>query len=578
LPAVAAVAAVERRLGAALLRLRGERLFRSLGFVRLSDYVTERLGLSHRTAQELMRVEEALSTLPAIAAVFEEGTLTSSHVRILARVAIPEAESYWLALARRSSVRELAEAAGAQSTGTPPARETTANEAPAREASEAAWLQIDAPAWMAALWRDTVALVRRLVGAEATAGECLEVVLAEFGAGAGVEWSAASDPYAARTIETETAVDSGDRDMHASARSFTSTAAITATAATVAPRAPAGDARAVDRELRDLVCLRQRHEAALAAHLLGVGRERTYRVDGFASLEDYAHGRFGLSPRRLYYLLALHRTLEALPRLQASFFEGRLTLRQAILVGSVATVRTEASWIERAAGVTLRRLEDEIALWRQLKDSRPQVWRRLDGGPIPPGIALVPGTPPRLHASAPPDAVAFVRALEEDAASEPLPERMVRIRMRAAPEVIAMWRDVVAWGRERGGGASLREWEVLALCLRDFFRTWDNAETRRQRRENPTLERDGWRCTAPGCRSMGSGRLHEHHVVFRSAGGAAKDPANLTTLCVGHHLGLLHEGKIRCSGQAPDDLRWEMGVERGREAFLVYRGESVSAL
>jgi len=133
---------------------------------------------------------------------------------------------------------------------------------------------------------------------------------------------------------------------------------------------------------------------------------------------------------------------------------------------------------------------------------------------------------------------------------------------------MTMWRETVAWWRDRLG-STVGEWEVLTLCLHDFWKTWDNAETRRQRRENPTIERDGWRCTAPACRSMGSGRLQEHHIVFRSEGGALNDPGNLTTLCVGHHLGLLHEGKIRCSGRAPDAIRWEMG---GR----AYLGDSIA--
>ena len=74
---------------------------------------------------------------------------------------------------------------------------------------------------------------------------------------------------------------------------------------------------------------------------------------------------------------------------------------------------------------------------------------------------------------------------------------------------------------------------------------------------------------------MGTGRLHEHHVVFRSEGGELRDPANLTTLCSGHHLGLLHEGKMRCTGRAPDDLMWEMGIEPGRGPFLVFKGETL---
>ena len=144
--------------------------------------------------------------------------------------------------------------------------------------------------------------------------------------------------------------------------------------------------------------------------------------------------------------------------------------------------------------------------------------------------------------------------------------------MRVEPEVAEMWRETVERCRV-AAERDLREWEVLAFAIHHFWETWDNAETRRQRRENPTLERDGWRCTAPGCRSVGTGRLQEHHVEFRSRGGTDA-MWNRTTLCVGHSLGLIHEGKVRCSGEAPDALRWEMGTAPGLRPFLVYAGES----
>lgn len=73
------------------------------------------------------------------------------------------------------------------------------------------------------------------------------------------------------------------------------------------------------------------------------------------------------------------------------------------------------------------------------------------------------------------------------------------------------------------------------------------------------FERDGWRCTIPGCTSQRS--LHAHHVLFRSAGGN-DDLANLTTLCTAHHHRGVHGGSIRISGRAPDRLVFEMPLGR----------------
>jgi hypothetical protein len=205
---------------------------------------------------------------------------------------------------------------------------------------------------------------------------------------------------------------------------------------------------------------------------------------------------------------------------------------------------------------------------------------RVPGGPQTEEDDLVPGQPARLPMSAPSEsnvrtgisAASFLRALDEDEAATPLPQRLCEIRLFVEPQVAGMWRDTVRKTRSTVH-EGLAEWEVLAIVLREFLLVWDNSETRRQRRENPTLERDGWRCTAPGCRSTGTGRLQEHHVVFRSHGGPETDPRNLTTLCNAHHA-MLHEGLIRCSGEAPGGLTWEMGVQEGREPFLVYLGET----
>ena len=79
------------------------------------------------------------------------------------------------------------------------------------------------------------------------------------------------------------------------------------------------------------------------------------------------------------------------------------------------------------------------------------------------------------------------------------------------------------------------------------------------------FERDGWRCTAPGCSSLMN--LHDHHIVFRSAGGS-NDPSNRTTLCAWHHLRGVHGGVVRCVGKSPGELRFELGVRPGARPLL----------
>ena len=63
-------------------------------------------------------------------------------------------------------------------------------------------------------------------------------------------------------------------------------------------------------------------------------------------------------------------------------------------------------------------------------------------------------------------------------------------------------------------------------------------------------------------------------MVFRSAGGA-DHTANLTTLCAWHHLRGVHAGVLRCTGVAPDGLRFELGLRSDGPPRAVYRSGEV---
>ena len=75
--------------------------------------------------------------------------------------------------------------------------------------------------------------------------------------------------------------------------------------------------------------------------------------------------------------------------------------------------------------------------------------------------------------------------------------------------------------------------------------------------DHRVFERDGWRCTVPGCTSYRN--LHDHHIQYRSHGGS-DELWNRTTLCAAHHQRSVHEGigRIRIRGRAPDELRFEL--------------------
>jgi hypothetical protein len=93
------------------------------------------------------------------------------------------------------------------------------------------------------------------------------------------------------------------------------------------------------------------------------------------------------------------------------------------------------------------------------------------------------------------------------------------------------------------------------------------------RRADPVIERDGYRCTVPGCSSRRN--LHDHHVTFRSAGGS-DDPGNRVTLCAFHHQRGVHAGLLRVHGRAPDELIFELGLRRGAPPLVRYRSGDVA--
>jgi hypothetical protein len=71
----------------------------------------------------------------------------------------------------------------------------------------------------------------------------------------------------------------------------------------------------------------------------------------------------------------------------------------------------------------------------------------------------------------------------------------------------------------------------------------------------------------PGCSSYRN--LHDHHIVYRSKGGP-DELWNRTTLCACHHQRGVHGGLVRCTGSAPEGLRFELGLRAGRPPLLRY--------
>jgi len=288
--------------------------------------------------------------------------------------------------------------------------------------------------------------------------------------------------------------------------------------------------------------------------------------------------RLAMSPRRARYLVSLARRLRDLPLLADAYRRGLVSWCQARLLIRVVQPSTQSRWIRYARQVMVRRLEDVIV--------------EVDAGVARPSIAGSAAAPAHVGASLPPriDAGSSAGAARASAASAPaLPLHTSAPDLdRAAFDLAALdrraWRRISFWcpldvasvwdaalcSCRAAAGNRLEDWECFLLFVRALRETWENREDPHWRRRYRVLERDGWRCKAPGCTSRSG--LNAHHVTFRSQQGS-DFAENLVTLCVGHHQQGLHEGRIRCFGTAPDALWWDMGVKPGADPLAMYFGD-----
>jgi hypothetical protein len=209
-------------------------------------------------------------------------------------------------------------------------------------------------------------------------------------------------------------------------------------------------------------------------------------------------------------------------------------------------------WIARARQVACLRLEEEV--------SEAMVEAELDPARFAEDGGLRGEGSPSASGRADRQAGAQATAVAESS----------RLMIQGPRDVIRLLRAALCTVRrhiERQSGRCPTPGEAFEAMLDHAFAEWMPRQTRRMRRAQRVYERDGWRCTAPACSSYRS--LQDHHIVFRSKGGSDA-LANRTTLCAWHHLRGVHAGRMRCSGTAPDGLRFELGIREGRKPLLVY--------
>jgi len=210
--------------------LLARRSWQPLGFVRVSDYTRERLGIGARCLEEEARVAAALPSLPRITSSFLEGTLTWTALRLLVGVATTDDEEQWIAKAAEASTRALREWIGKSpraNAAEPVAEPQNVDED--EDDPDLRW-SVGVSHYGRRLWRVACELAERSAGSTLTPAQVLELVAAEAASGmaSGTGREMEIDPACQDLLErlrgaaagrtaADDAGDAGDAGMNAAA-------------------------------------------------------------------------------------------------------------------------------------------------------------------------------------------------------------------------------------------------------------------------------------------------------------------------------------------------------------------------
>ncbi len=175
-------AAMRRELGGAARAFVRRRAYRRLGFVRLSDYARERLGVSARTLHSAAWLATRLDELPAVSRAYDRSELSWAQARAICKVAVAADEERWLALARCTTVETLERLVlrARQPDGVPADPDGEPN---AIDGEPAVRWRFTCPARVRALWRRALELASRAAGEPLSDWRAVEIVAAEGSSG-----------------------------------------------------------------------------------------------------------------------------------------------------------------------------------------------------------------------------------------------------------------------------------------------------------------------------------------------------------------------------------------------------------
>lgn len=348
----------------------------------------------------------------------------------------------------------------------------------------------------------------------------------------------------------------------------------------VIEKAGTGSAYQAGQDLKTLIGLEKQLRRILGQLLALLSLRRAWRGLGFLDLGHYAEERLGMARTTAQDLAQMARYCLGHGPMAAVYEGGGIGTRTALLIarglGWNVLEDTLMKWLDEAKTITVKRLKDELDRLRHLRalgtgapETPPddKTWRESVARPRGAYYQKMkecmermktdtgPKAPLRLDLPLP-TAIRFLEALT--AAQKQLAEA-AGLTEEVKPYLTREESEGRKFPVYRIHGVSD---EALMLLLLNFARQWDPPEGQPGEPPNRIMERDGYRCTAPGCTLRQS--LEVHHVRYRAAGGSNEDE-NRITLCRYHHHEGEHGGGMRVRGRAPLDLVFRQGTrERGR--------------
>ena len=326
----------------------------------------------------------------------------------------------------------------------------------------------------------------------------------------------------------------------------------------------------VHRELSRIAQARARLDWEEGTWLVRGLRSSVHLHLGFASFVEYVERIFGYSPRFTEERLRVAEALETLPELEQSLQDGVISWSAARELTRVATVKSEAQWLEAAKGCTARQVEQMVSGHKS---------GDLPGDPADPALRrhVV-----RMEVSA--ETFATFREATSKVrrdAGESLDDDAVMLLMarqvlggpcdegRAAYQVALTVCDACGRGWQEASGAPIEVGpEVVEMAACDAQELGHvsgahvgdpahvgNAQVRARQDIPPSLRRkvmrrDGGRCVVPGCSHVRF--VDIHHITLRSEGGD-HDEDNLIVLCSAHHRAE-HRGQLVIEGRVSTSL------------------------